>query len=219
MLAAGNSTRYNPAVNKTLEPIGGRPVLWYSIHTLGGCPEIDRLVIAGREQELPLIRAILADSGFDRPAAVVAGGETRRASVEKALAALDTGLVLIHDGARPFLQPRFIRDCLVALRENAGATVGVPAKDTVKLTNDSGLVLQTTERTHTFLTQTPQAFRMEELLRAHHAAGQEAATDDCMLLESLGLPVKMLMGDYRNIKITTPEDRRLMALFLGEKQN
>lgn len=218
LLAAGNSTRYNPTVNKTLETVGGHAVLWYSIHALAASSEIDEIVIALRETEREQIAALCREAEANKPIRFVIGGATRRESVEKALSVLHTDLILIQDGARPYLLPRFIEESMAALEEYPGVTVGVPSKDTVKLTDAKGQVLQTTDRARTWLVQTPQAFRREELLLAHRAPADSLATDDCMLMEALGLPIKMLMGDYRNIKITTPEDRELMALFLTRRQ-
>ena len=112
-----------------------------------------------------------------------------------------------------------LADCLTTLEEADGATVAVPSRDTVKLADSNGYVTTTTERSKTWLIQTPQAFRREELLALHRSITErETVTDDCMLLERAGRRVKLVMGSYRNLKITTPEDRELAEFYL-EKRN
>ena len=148
---------------------------------------------------------------------VVTGGADRADSVKNALEAARGEIVLIHDGARPLVTAAMLADCLTTLAEADGATVAVPSRDTVKLADSNGYVTATTERSKTWLIQTPQAFRREELLALHCSITErETVTDDCMLLERAGRRVKLVMGSYRNLKITTPEDRELAEFYLGK---
>ena len=126
--------------------------------------------------------------------------------------------VLIHDGARPLVTEQMLEDCLAALEEADGATIATPSRDTVKLADEEGYAEATTDRSRTWLIQTPQAFYREELLALHRALGdgpeRGQITDDCMLLERAGRRVKLVPGRRENIKITTPADRELAEFYL-----
>lgn len=129
--------------------------------------------------------------------------------------------MLIHDGARPLVTDQMLEDCLAALEEADGATIATPSRDTVKLADEEGCAEATTDRSRTWLIQTPQAFYREELLALHRALGdgpeRGQITDDCMLLERAGRRVKLVPGSCRNLKITTPEDRELAEFYLKKE--
>ena len=137
---------------------------------------------------------------------LVEGGRERQDSVYQALQLCREQWVLIHDGARPFATHTMIEDCLKALKKYPAVTTGVLSKDTIKLVNASMEVESTTDRSCSYLVQTPQGFWREELLRAHEQLEGRAFTDDCGLMEETGHKVKVVPGAYENIKITTPED-------------
>ena len=218
ILAGGSSTRYGTGENKTLAMLCGRPVLEYSLRVFLGSPAVDEVVLAARAGEEATLRALAESLSPEKPVTVVTGGKDRAESVQNALTAAKGERVLIHDGARPLVTERMLEDCLAALEEADGATIATPSRDTVKLADEEGYAEATTDRSRTWLIQTPQAFYREELLALHRALGdgpeRGQITDDCMLLERAGRRVKLVPGSCRNLKITTPEDRELAEFYL-----
>ena len=126
----------------------------------------------------------------------------------------DDDIVIIHDGARPFVTQKMINDCLSFINQYPGVAVGVKAKDTIKVTDEEGVVVYSTNRSTTWQIQTPQCFDKEVLWNLHKEYLEEDATDDCMLLEQKHRRVKIIEGSYYNIKITTPEDMEVARVFV-----
>ena len=211
LAAGGSGSRFGGPVNKVLTEIRGVPVLRYSLDLFGVHPAVRRIVIPCRPEDREAIAALAADwreAHAEEAAEILLtdGGAARQDSVYNALLLCREPLVLIHDGARPFADAAMIDACLDALETYPAVSTGVSSKDTVKLVNESGEVLQTTDRSRTILIQTPQGFRREELVAAHDRFRGTPVTDDCSLMELAGHAVKIVPGAYRNIKITTPED-------------
>lgn len=218
ILAGGSSTRYGTGENKTLVELLGRPVLEYSLRVFLAAAVVDEVVLAAKAGEEAALRKLAEGLCLQKPVTVVTGGADRAASVENALAAAKGERVLIHDGARPLVTKELLEDCLAALAQADGAAVAVASPDTVKLTGADGYVERSTDRSRTYLIQTPQAFYREELLKLHRALTErEGITDDCMLLERAGRRVKLVPGSCRNLKITTPEDRKLAEFYLKKE--
>ena len=217
LLAAGNSTRMGGSRSKVLEELGGRPALCRSLEVLDRCPLIGEICLVCREQDradmLPLT------SGLATPVQVVPGGAQRQDSVERGVEAL-TGpweYVAIHDGARPLVTDEVLAAVCRDAMAHGAATAAVPSKDTCKLADEAGFVAATPARDRLWAVQTPQAFSLalyREALGKARAAGQ-SYTDDCQLIEAAGGSVKLTMGDYRNIKLTTPEDLLAARAYLG----
>ena len=199
----------------------GRPVLEYSLRVFLGSPAVDEVILAARAGEEATLRALAESLSPEKPVTVVTGGKDRAESVQNALTAAKGERVLIHDGARPLVTKELLEDCLAALAQADGAAVAVASPDTVKLTGADGYVERSTDRSRTYLIQTPQAFYREELLALHRALGdgpeRGQITDDCMLLERAGRRVKLVPGSCRNLKITTPEDRELAEFYLKKE--
>ena len=218
ILAGGSSTRYGTGENKTLAMLCGRPVLEYSLRVFLGSPAVDEVILAARAGEEATLRTVVEGLSPEKPVTVVTGGKDRAESVQNALTAAKGERVLIHDGARPLVTKELLEDCLAALAQADGAAVAVASPDTVKLTGADGYVERSTDRSRTYLIQTPQAFYREELLALHRALGdgpeRGQITDDCMLLERAGRRVKLVPGRRENIKITTPADRELAEFYL-----
>lgn len=215
ILAGGSSTRYGTGENKTLAMLCGRPVLEYSLQVFLGSPAVDEVVLAARAGEEATLRALAESLSPEKPVTVVTGGKDRAESVQNALTAAKGERVLIHDGARPLVTKELLEDCLAALAQADGAAVAVASPDTVKLMGADGYVERSTDRSRTYLIQTPQAFYREELLKLHRSLTErEGITDDCMLLERAGRRVKLVPGRRENIKITTPADRELAEFYL-----
>ena len=198
-------------INKQLLPLDGRPVLAYSLAALEECGEVaEYVLVVGNEVIAEVSRLAREEWGCRKLAGVVPGGETRRDSVWEGLRTMpdDTRIVVIHDGARPFLQRELVGRVISEAVRWGAATPAVPVKDTVKRVDAGGFVFKTVPRESLWLTQTPQAFSFPVLREAHRRARAEGlpATDDASLVEALGHRVKVVEGSYLNIKITTPED-------------
>jgi len=163
------------------------------------------------------------DSGLaNRPWILQSGGPTRQQSVKKGLEKIgsDTDIVVIHDGARPFVSPALIDRCVQATRDKGAVVVGVPVRDTIKIVSNDRWVQTTLSRSSLWAIQTPQVFRKQWIVEAHDRAAREAfeATDDAMLVERIGKPVFVVDGESTNIKITTPEDVWFAEALLREKR-
>lgn len=176
----------------------------------------DRLVVVAPRRRWEEVGSLAAAAGLPAPA-FVEGGERRRDSVAAALPFCESAeIVVVHDAARPLCPPDAFRRVVDAAREVGAATTAVPVADTVKRVDEQGRVVVTVDRRHLVATQTPQAFR-REVLRDAHAASDEDAVDDCILVESLGLPVVVVDGDPRNLKITRPPDLEIAEAILQRR--
>lgn len=217
IVCAGNSTRMG-GVNKILLPLGERRVIGVTMQAFEKCESVAEIVIVAREADIPEIKAEAETAGITKLAACTTGGATRQESVINGIKKIsrDTELVAVHDGARPLVKPenieRVIRDASVF----GGATLGVPVKDTIKTVED-GLITDTPPRKLLYITQTPQIFKRSLYFEGIDFALEHGLdfTDDCQLVEAIGGKVAMTVGDYTNIKITTPEDIRLAEVLLG----
>jgi 2-C-methyl-D-erythritol 4-phosphate cytidylyltransferase len=188
-----------------------KPVLTHTIAAFDRSAVVDAIFVIVGETDSDACRSVAIEPyGFQKIAALVAGGNTRQDSVFNGLQALpeNTDFVIIHDGVRPFVTDEMIRTCLEAADDWGAAVVAVPVKDTVKIADGDEFIVDTLDRSQLWAVQTPQAFRKEVLLEAHQHARQKQiqVTDDAALVEQLGFKVKLVMGNYRNLKITTPED-------------
>ena len=205
--AAGSSSRMGGR-DKLAEPLDGIPVILRTLAAVEAVPEIREIVVVTREDRVEEYRRLLGQCS--RLRAVVPGGSTRQESVRNGVWALspDCMLAAIHDGARPLVTPEVFARCIEAARSCGAATAAVPVKDTIKLADEAGRVLDTPDRSRLWAVQTPQIFDRERYLRAAEEAERRglSCTDDCQLFEAMGWEVQLVMGDYRNLKLTTPED-------------
>lgn len=222
--AAGVGSRMGSNVRKQYLMLGNVPVLTRTIRALEECPEIEGIVVVvGPGEEAYCQNNILKGNDLTKIMAVVPGGDHRQSSVFNGLRILPRGteVAVIHDGARPLVQPGEISQVIHAAREMGAAALAVPVKDTIKVVNPEGLVLHTPPRNSLWAVQTPQAFHFELIMEAHRRAQRAgmSATDDCALVEAMEKPVKLVLGSYENIKITTPEDLVLAEAFLTRRNS
>ena len=205
--AAGSSSRMGGR-DKLAEPLDGIPVILRTLAAVEAVSEIREFVVVTREDRVEEYCRLLGQC--TRLRAVVPGGSTRQESVRNGVRALspDCTLAAIHDGARPLVTPEVFARCIEAARSYGAATAAVPVKDTIKLADEAGRVLDTPDRSRLWAVQTPQIFDRERYLRAAEEAERRglSCTDDCQLFEAMGWEVQLVMGDYRNLKLTTPED-------------
>lgn len=216
--AAGSSSRMGSKGSKVLEELSGKPVLRHVLETLAQSSRIGEICVVCRKEDREKAEEI--SYGLSVPVRFALGGQDRQASVENGIRALSPGFshVLIQDGARPLTSPETVEAvCREALKWGA-ATAAVPVKDTIKQDNGEGFVLATPPRDRLWAAQTPQAFSREGYLSALELAKRsgKSYTDDCQLMEAAGERVRLVQGDPRNIKLTTPEDRVTARAFLGK---
>ncbi len=217
--AAGLGRRMGAEINKQYLELAGRPILAHTLSLFESHPKVDRILVVSPAEEIPFCREqIVRRYGFAKVHQVVPGGAERQDSVRLGLEACDGGendLVVIHDGVRPFCPSPLIAPLLEAAAGVGASLLGVPVKDTIKEVEE-GMVKGSPDRSRLWQAQTPQVFRLGLIREAHRRALEEGfrGTDDASLVERLGLPVAMLEGSYRNIKITTPEDLEMARAFL-----
>ena len=214
ILCAGNSTRYGKGINKNFENIGCRTVLSYSLKVFAENSNITDMILVIREEDLDIINDILYKERIDKPIKIVYGGISRRESVYNALISTNSSIVIIHDGARPVIKNKYINDCIKYMKKYKGVIVGVKAKDTIKVVNDSEEIVSSTDRKYTWIGQTPQCFDRKLLLKLHEENKDNSITDDSMLLELASYKVKIIEGEYSNIKITTSDDLDIAKIYL-----
>jgi 2-C-methyl-D-erythritol 4-phosphate cytidylyltransferase len=191
-------------IDKVLAPLVGRPVLSYVLSAFDSYKAVDHIVLVVNEKSLEACQKLAAE--LPTPTSVCLGGKRRQDSVAAGLEKLkDCQWVIIHDGARPLVTEELIEKGLKAAKETGAAVAAVPVTDTIKVAGEDRIVHQTPSRQNLWAVQTPQVFRFEIITKAYQKAKSEA-TDDAALVERLGYKVKLYMGSYDNIKITTPRD-------------
>ncbi|NJD01742.1 MAG: 2-C-methyl-D-erythritol 4-phosphate cytidylyltransferase [Ruminiclostridium sp.] len=220
--AAGKGSRMNMDINKQYIEVGGKPILARTIEIFEDCGQVGEIILVVNSNDIVYCKQNIVDVfGFRKVTAIVAGGDTRQASVYNGLLQLDgnCGIVLIHDGARPFVSEESVAESIAIAREFGAACVAVPVKDTIKSADDNDIVQETLERSRLWSIQTPQTFRYGLILDAHKKALEAgfSGTDDAVLVERLGHPLRLVYGSYYNIKITTEEDL-ILAEAIAEKE-
>ena len=216
IVAAGTASRMG-GIDKVMAELDGEPMILRTVRTFQNCDAIKEIVVVTREDLiLPIMRLC---AGFDKVRAVVCGGASRQESVGLGMNALSNKvkLVAVQDGARPLITEAVIDRTVRAAHSYGAAAPAVPVKDTIKVVT-GGVVKETPDRAALQAVQTPQVFDFDLLRGALKKANQEGAavTDDCSAVERLGMSVKIVEGDERNIKVTTPMDLKITKLLLEE---
>lgn len=215
--AAGQGKRMNSSEKKQFIELQGKPVLYHSVQLFTKIAEIKEIVIVTNREDIKRTEELLQEFQVS----VVPGGAERQESVLLGLEALKcVEFVLIHDAARPFSSEKMIREIMNQAMESGAAIPAVPVKDTIKIVDKKREVISTPPRQSLWAVQTPQAFRLSAILDVHQRAKKQGflGTDDAMLMEWCGMKVKVVEGEYTNIKLTTPEDLRLGESILEKKR-
>lgn len=220
--AAGMSNRMGSKINKQFISINNKPVLAHTIEKFNKCKYIDEIILVAREDEINYCRKeIVRKYKFNKVSKIVRGGKERQDSVYNGILALDerTDIVLSHDGARPFVKMQNIIDGIEGVIKHGACVIGVPVKDTIKVVEGDQKIADTPKRSLLWAAQTPQCFKKEIIMEGYKKARENnfIGTDDSSLVERLGIDVKMIMGNYENIKITTPEDIIIAESILKDK--
>lgn len=224
--AAGMGRRMGTSINKQYLSLAGKPILAHTIALFEQHPQIEHIYPIVPAAEIDYCQQqIIGQFSFRKVRKLVAGGAQRQDSVCNGLRALVADgldqperIVLVHDGARPLFDPNLLAELIAVIVEKGACIVGAPVKDTIKQV-DAGVISGTPERSRLWQAQTPQGFRYQLLAEAFRSAAKAGflGTDDASLLERMGVPVAILPSDYRNIKVTTPEDLLIATALLDTK--
>ena len=221
VVAAGLSQRMG-GLDKTMAPLGGRPVLAHSVETFLSVPLVEEIMVVLHPERLEGGRQLARERGWPAHVRFCAGGARRQDSVRLGLEETGgEGWVLIHDAARPLFTPALVERGMEAAAGTGAAIPGIAPSDTMKRVSERGLVRETLPREQLLSIQTPQVFRRGLILQAHHrfATSAQNFTDDAALLEALGWPVATFPGEIHNFKITTPEDLQRAELVLVQSSD
>lgn len=217
IVAAGSASRMG-GIDKVMAPLGGEPMILRTVRTFQNCGAIKEIVIVTREDLILPITELCG--GFDKVRAVVRGGDSRQASVKLGLSAFTDKMELaaVHDGARPLVSEAVIDRTIRAAHTYGGAAPVVSVKDTIKVF-EGGFIASTPDRETLRAVQTPQVFDLDLLRGALEKADKDGAavTDDCSAVERLGLKIRLVEGEERNLKVTTPMDLKIAEMLLEEE--
>lgn len=220
VLAAGSGKRMNSQTAKQFLKIRDKEVLYYSLKVFEESPLVDNIILVTKEEDIEYCRTeIVEKNKLKKIMNIIPGGRERYDSVHAGLSLLsknidkEEDIVLIHDGARPFITENMINDSVMAAKKYGACSVGVPVKDTIKIIDENGFSVETPNRNFLYQIQTPQTFMLELILKAYEEFEKDSnhnITDDTMLVEQYtGVNSKIIFGAYENIKITTPDDMEI----------
>lgn len=217
--AGGVGRRMGTGIPKQYIPLAGIPILARTLQVFQQSPVIDEVFIAVPDSDISEVRLTIVERyGLTKVHLILPGGRERQDSVYNALqhASDEYGIIVIHDGVRPFVSVDLIGQAVAAAGEFGAITVGIPVKDTVKEVSAEGGVNKTVAREGLWLTQTPQAFLRPIIIAAYRKAAADGfyGTDDASLVERMDIPVRMIPGESDNIKVTTPDDVLLGDLLI-----
>ncbi|MEC2057921.1 2-C-methyl-D-erythritol 4-phosphate cytidylyltransferase [Peribacillus psychrosaccharolyticus] len=220
--AAGQGKRMKAGKNKLFLELSGVPIIVYTLRVFDEDPQCTGIILAINPDEEEMFANLIATYKLKKIKQWVSGGKERQQSVYNGIKVLhaETDIVLVHDGARPFINHALIYQLTEAAMTHGGAVLAVPVKDTIKKATDN-IVVETVERSSLWAVQTPQAFRVPLLTKAHDIADSEGflGTDDASLLERINEPVIIIEGEYDNIKITTQEDLYFAEAILQKQRS
>lgn len=218
IVAAGSASRMG-GIDKVMAQLGGEPMIQRTVRQFQNCDAVSEIVVVTREDLIAPITSLCGD--MPKVRAVVAGGANRQESVHRGLNALSDGIQLaaIHDGARPLVTWQVIDRAIRAANTYGAAAPAIAVKDTIKVVR-GGVVESTPDRALLYAVQTPQVFDFDLLRGAMKKVEQEnlTVTDDCSAVEQMGMKVKIVEGDERNLKVTTPLDLKIAQTLLEEME-
>lgn len=223
VLAAGSGSRMKSKTKKQFMEIKGKPVIWYSLFEFEKSRVDEIILVTGKEDIDYCKKEIVEKYNLKKIKNVVAGGSERYESVYNGLKEVTGNIVLIHDGARPLINNEIIERSIEGTIKSDACVVGVPVKDTIKRANKEGYIIDTPNRSELWITQTPQSFKTDLVKMAYKKMKEELEkgnttlniTDDAMVVEEFTTnQVRFVQGDYKNIKVTTPENIDIAELFI-----
>ncbi|WP_058991526.1 2-C-methyl-D-erythritol 4-phosphate cytidylyltransferase [Sarcina ventriculi] len=218
ILAGGKGKRMGANISKQFIEINGKPIIYYTIKSFELCEGIDEIVLVLPKDEISYFKNNIMNKFDFNISSIIEGGKERQDSVYNALKSIqDCEVVLIHDGARPFVSKKIIEDGIKKAKEYGAAAPGVVPKDTIKIRDNNGFSIKTLKRDELVAIQTPQCFDFNIIKKCHEEIKKKniQVTDDTMVVEMFGNKVLIYDGDYKNIKITTKEDLIICNEFLN----
>lgn len=220
IVAAGNSTRMSCYVSKQLIPLLGDPTISYTLKAFEAASTVDEVIIVCRKVDMDALKELVASYGFTKAKAFTVGGSERSESVKNGVMAASENAThfAIHDGARALITPHDINKVVSEAFICDAATLGTPVTDTIKVVNKEGVITSTPERSTLMAVQTPQVFEREIYLKALENAKGKGFTDDCAMVEEIGVYPKIVLGDSPNIKLTTQADIPMAESILKKRQ-
>jgi 2-C-methyl-D-erythritol 4-phosphate cytidylyltransferase len=219
IVAAGKGKRMGSTISKQFLEIKGKPVLYYTLNVFSKCSLIDNIILVLSPEDIEYCNSQIINRYNFKNIIIVEGGKERQDSVYNGLkAAENCDVVLIHDGARPFVDSDSIEKGIKYAKIYGASACGVKPKDTIKIKNQEGFSISTPQRDTLFSVQTPQCFKYELIMECHQKIKEDniLVTDDTMVVEKYGHKVFLYEGSYKNIKITTPEDIFVAESVLGQ---
>lgn len=221
IVSAGRGSRMKADINKQFLKLQNKEVIAHTIDKFYNNENIGEIIVVVREDEAEFFKINIIEKYGYKNIKIAFGGSERQDSVYNGLKMVDENckIVLIHDGARPFVNNETIDNAIESAKENKCVIVGVPVKDTIKVIDENNNVCDTPDRSTLWSIQTPQVFDYSLIMKAHEKAREDNyyGTDDSMLVEYFGQKVKVVEGSYNNIKITTPEDLKIGEEILRDK--
>ena len=218
IVAAGRSLRVGKNVDKAFLSLGSKPVLVYSLLAFERCPDIEEVILAVRRERIESARCIVQMFGCTKVRKIVAGGSRRHVSVTKGLAEVSDGatIVAVHDGARPCVTPELVSETIRAAKKYGSGVAAAKVTDTVKEAQQGMVISNTIDRQKLWMAQTPQAFKLDLLLKGLKAASRKrlTLTDEASAVELISDSVRLVSSNASNIKITTPDDLVLAAALM-----
>ena len=223
IVAAGRGTRMGTPESKQFLLLQDKPVLVHTLERFEQMEQCETIVLVTSAADVERCSSWVKLYGLTKVRDIVAGGKERQDSVYEGLLAVQkrgSEIVLIHDGVRPFVTSDDVLACCEKAVQHRAAVLAVPVKDTIKQANANGIIVATPDRSSLWAIQTPQAFRLEDVMKAHEAALEAGwlGTDDAMLVERAGIEVHIVEGSYTNVKLTTPEDLLWAEWWLSRQQ-
>lgn len=217
ILAGGKGKRMGANVSKQFIEVNEKPIIYYTIKSFEACKSIDEIILVLPKDEVDYFKENIMNKFNFNISSIIEGGKERQDSVYNALNSIhDCDIVLIHDGARPFVSEKIIKDGIENARQYGAAAPGVMPKDTIKVRGNSGFSVETLNRSELVAIQTPQCFNFDIIKKCHEEVKSKniPVTDDTMVVEIFGNKVFVYDGDYKNIKVTTKEDLIMCNEFL-----
>jgi len=216
VVAAGKGKRFNSRASKAVFNLNSKPLVFYALNILNRSPQINEIIVVANKRNINRISSDVCKYKFRKVNSIILGGKERQDSVSNGLKEISekADLVLIHDAARPFINNVLVSQVINAAKKNKAAILGVKIKATIKESDSSLKVKRTLDRNRLWEIQTPQVFNRDIILKAYKKFSNHKVTDDSMLVERLGVGVKIVPGSYSNIKITTPEDIALAKMII-----
>lgn len=222
LAAAGCGSRMGIGFNKIFLSINEKPVIAYSLEMFETIYEIKNVIIVASKDDIPLISEIVREFGYKKVKNIICGGSTRQESVLNGLLAMpaDTDIVLVHDAARPLITESVILQLIKTAAKEGAAACGVYAVDTLKTVDENLNITQTLNRSKVVHIQTPQVFKKDIIIKAYKDAIASGfkGTDDCSLVENIGVNVKVVLGERSNVKLTSPEDFVIITALMEYKE-